>query len=112
MGEGETVVGYIRVSTAEQGANGAGLDAQRAAIQAECDRRGWNLARIEEDVLSGKNLRRPGLSRALDACRSGEVQGVVVAKLDRLSRSMIDFAGLLDEARKKGFNIAALDLGL
>ena len=112
MGTGEKVVGYARVSTDDQGANGAGLDAQRAAIAAECERRGWQLVRVEEDVLSGKSLKRAGLTKALDACRAGEVQGIVVAKLDRLSRSILDFAGLLEDARKRQYNIAALDLGL
>src|SRR3979411_1822110 len=105
MVEGMSVVGYVRVSTGEQGASGAGLEAQRAAIRAECDRRGWELARIEEDVLSGKSMNRPGLQAALEACRSGEVGGVVVAKLDRLSRSVIDFGNLLAEAKRDGWNI-------
>jgi DNA invertase Pin-like site-specific DNA recombinase len=78
--EGTTVIGYARVSTEEQGAEGAGLEAQRAAIRAECDRRGWILDRIEEDVLSGKSLKRPGLQRAVDDCRAGEADGLVVAK--------------------------------
>ena len=106
------MVGYVRVSTDEQGASGAGLDAQRAAITNECVRRGWTLARIEEDVLSGKSLRRPGLQRALDACANREVGGLVVAKLDRLSRSLIDFAGLLTRAQAEGWNVVALDLGV
>lgn len=112
MGRGERVVGYVRVSTDEQGNSGAGLEAQRAAIVAECERRGWQLVRVEEDVLSGKTLRRPGLQAALQACREGEVAGVVVAKLDRLSRSLVDFAGLVDEAQRGGFNVVALDLGV
>ncbi len=112
MGERETVIGYARVSTEEQGASGAGLEAQRVAINGECAHRGWVLLRIEEDVLSGKSLKRPGLQAALDACRSGEAQGLVVAKLDRLSRSILDFAGVLEEARKRSFNVVTLDLGL
>jgi DNA invertase Pin-like site-specific DNA recombinase len=112
MGVGDRVIGYVRVSTAEQGTNGAGLDAQRAAIEAECDRRTWQLIRIEEDVLSGRTLRRPGLQRGLEACRSAEADGVVVAKLDRLSRSLVDFAGLLGEAQAGGWNLVALDLGV
>jgi DNA invertase Pin-like site-specific DNA recombinase len=112
MGSGDRVIGYIRVSTTEQGTNGAGLDAQRAAIEAECDRRTWQLIRIEEDVLSGRTLRRPGLQRVLEACRSAEADGVVVAKLDRLSRSLVDFAGLLAEAQAGGWNLVALDLGV
>jgi DNA invertase Pin-like site-specific DNA recombinase len=112
MSNGETVVGYVRVSTEEQGANGAGLDAQKAEIRSECERRGWKLLRVEEDVLSARTMRRPGLQAALESCRSGEASGLVVAKLDRLSRSIIDFATLLEEARRLGFNVAALDLGL
>jgi DNA invertase Pin-like site-specific DNA recombinase len=112
MGGGEYVVGYARVSTEEQSSNGVGLEAQRGAIRAECERRGWQLMRIEEDVLSGKTLNRPGLRAALAACRSGEVSGIVVAKLDRLSRSIVDFGHLLEEARKRSFNVVALDLGL
>jgi DNA invertase Pin-like site-specific DNA recombinase len=106
------VVGYARVSTEEQATSGAGMEAQCAAIRAECARRGWTLARIEEDALSGKSMKRPGLHAALDACRTGEVGGVVVAKVDRLSRSIVDFAGVLEDARRRGFNVVALDLGL
>src|SRR6185437_7338010 len=59
-----------------------------------------------------KNLKRPHLQAALAACRAGEATGLVVAKLDRLSRSLIDFARLLEEAKKHGFNVVALDLGV
>lgn len=112
MGSGDRVVGYARVSTEEQGVSGAGLAAQRRAIRAECERRGWYLLRVEEDVLSGRTLNRPGLTKALDDCRSGEASGILVAKLDRLSRSLVDFAALLAEAQAKGFNVVALDLGV
>lgn len=112
MGTGDSVIGYTRVSTEEQGTQGVGLTAQQAAIKAECTRRGWKLLRIEQDTLSAKTMKRPGLQAALEACRSGEVNGIVAAKLDRLSRSILDFAGLLEEARKRDFNIVALDLGL
>ena len=101
VGDGEKVIGYVRVSTEEQSVSGAGLEAQRVAIQAECARRGWELAGVEKDVLSGKSL-KPGLQAALESCRSGEVGGIVVAKLDRLSRSLVDFANLLEGRRRKG----------
>jgi Resolvase, N terminal domain len=58
------------------------------------ERCSWELLRFEEDVLSGRNLKRPGLEAALAACRSDEAAGIVVAKLDRLSRSIVDFARL------------------
>jgi DNA invertase Pin-like site-specific DNA recombinase len=106
------VIGYARVSTEDQGVRGIGLSAQKAAIRAECDRRGWTLLRVEEDTESGKTMKRPGLQAALASCRSGDASGIVAAKLDRLSRSVIDFARLLEEARKRHFNVVALDLGL
>ena len=60
-----SVVGYIRVSTAEQADSGAGLEAQRAAIEAEAQRRGWTLLRMFEDAgASGKSMNgRPGSKR-------------------------------------------------
>jgi DNA invertase Pin-like site-specific DNA recombinase len=112
MTEGTKVVGYVRVSTEQQGDEGAGLEAQRQAIRLECERRGWQLERLEEDVLSGRTMKRSGLETALGACRSGEASGIVVAKLDRLSRSVIDLATLVAEANRDGWNVVALDFGL
>lgn len=107
------VVAYVRVSTEEQGDSGAGLDAQRAAIEATCTARGWSLLGIEQDVASGKTRsRRPGLDRALAACERGDAAGVVVARLDRLTRSMLDFAKLLERSQQKGWSVVALDLGV
>jgi DNA invertase Pin-like site-specific DNA recombinase len=86
-----SVVGYIRVSTAEQADSGAGLEAQRAAITAEAERRGWQLVHVFEDAgASGKSLSgRQGLQEALQAVEEGQAQALVVAKLDRLSRSLL-----------------------
>jgi DNA invertase Pin-like site-specific DNA recombinase len=86
----------------------------RSAIEAEVPRRGWTLLRIYEDAgASGKAMNgRPGLQEALAAVEQGDAQGLVVAKLDRLSRSLLDFAELMERARKRGWNLAALDLGL
>lgn len=113
MTKGDRVVGYVRVSTTEQGEAGNGLEAQRQAIERECQYRGWQLLRIEEDVKSGKSTKnRPGLERAKTACRRKEADGIVAAKIDRLSRSVIDFATLLEDARGQGYNVVALDLGV
>jgi DNA invertase Pin-like site-specific DNA recombinase len=105
-------VGYVRVSTDEQALSGLGLAAQRAAIEAECSRRGWTLIAVHEDALSGKNMARPGLTSALAAVDSGVASALVVAKLDRLSRSLSDFASLMARAQARHWNLVALDLGI
>jgi DNA invertase Pin-like site-specific DNA recombinase len=107
-------VAYLRVSTAEQADSGAGLDAQRSTVLREAQRRDWNLVAVEVDAgASGKSLSgRPALDEALDAVRSGRADVLVVAKLDRLSRSVADFAALLDRAQREGWGLVALDLGV
>src|SRR4051794_12815141 len=104
-----SVVGYIRVSTDEQAESGAGLAAQRTAIEAECARRGWTLVETFEDAgASGKSLDgRPQLAAALNAVETGQAATLVVAKLDRLSRSVHDAAGLLDRAQRAGWSLVA-----
>jgi len=107
-------VGYTRVSTDEQANSGAGLAAQTQAITSECARRGWELLEVCEDAgVSGKSMkRRPGLLSALRLVEAGEAGVLVVAKLDRLSRSLIDFATLMEQSRRQGWALVALDLGV
>ena len=113
MSEGDPVVGYVRVSTEEQADLGVGLEAQRQAITSQCLGRGWRLLAIHEDVASGKAFtKRPGLEAALAAVRAGNARALVVAKLDRLSRSVIDAAQTIELARREGWNLVALDLGV
>jgi DNA invertase Pin-like site-specific DNA recombinase len=110
-----TVIAYLRCSTDEQADSHAGLDAQRSAILAEAERRGWteaDLTFVEDAGYSGRDLHRPGIAAALDALRHHRADALVVSKLDRLSRSMLDFAGLMDRSAKEGWALVALDLGV
>jgi DNA invertase Pin-like site-specific DNA recombinase len=54
-------------------------------------------------------LKRPGVQEALRALQAGEAKALVVAKLDRLSRSMLDFAALMATAQKQNWALVALD---
>jgi DNA invertase Pin-like site-specific DNA recombinase len=104
------VIGYVRVSTEEQAVSGAGLEAQRRAIIAECKRRGWELVETLEDAgYSAKDLKRPAVQEALRTLEAGEAKALVVAKLDRLSRSMLDFAAMMATAQKQSWALVALD---
>src|SRR4051812_295508 len=94
------VIGYARVSTNEQAVSDGGLMAQRNAIEAECARRGWTVVRVIEDAgHSARDLKRPGVAAALEMLQEGEAAGLVVSKLDRLSRSMLDFTGIMARAQ-------------
>jgi DNA invertase Pin-like site-specific DNA recombinase len=98
------------VSTEEQRNSQAGLSAQRQAILREAKRRGWTLVELIEDGgYSARDLKRPGIQLALEALERGEADALVVAKLDRLSRSMLDFAGIMNTAQKQGWGLIALD---
>lgn len=107
-----TVVGYLRCSTREQADSALGLRAQRSAIQAEADRRGWQIVWKVDEGSTGKHLRRDGIAEAFELLRTGAASALVVAKLDRLSRSVIDFSNVIEAARVEGWNLVALDLGV
>jgi DNA invertase Pin-like site-specific DNA recombinase len=79
------VIAYFRVSTAEQGRSGLGLEAQRQAVMSLCQSRGWEVIAEHTEVESGKRSDRPKLTEALDHARLTGAK-LVVAKLDRLSR--------------------------
>lgn len=107
------VIGYVRVSTAEQADSGASITAQRSTLRAEARRRGWELVKVYEDAASGKSMTgRPGLGDALRALGAGQADTLMVARLDRLSRSIVDFGALMERARKRGWALVALDLGV
>ena len=110
------VIGYARVSSEEQGISGAGLDAQEAAIRAECERRGWTLTAMHREVGSGRTTaRRPLLAHAIEQLEDaspGSPQALVVAKLDRLTRSVADGARLFERSTRNGWGIVAIDLGV
>ena len=90
------VVGYARVSTEEQAGSGQSLEAQRSKIGLFCTLHDLQLARIVEDPgVSAKSLDRPGLQEAIRLVESGEVAGLVVAKLDRLTRNVADLGEIL-----------------
>jgi DNA invertase Pin-like site-specific DNA recombinase len=102
------------VSTADQAESGHGLAAQREAIEAEAKRKGWILVAILEDAgVSGKSTKgRKSLEAALAMIEAGGAEALVVAKLDRLSRSIVDFGVLVERAKANGWAIVLLDMAM
>jgi DNA invertase Pin-like site-specific DNA recombinase len=90
-------VGLYRVSTAEQGQSGLGLEAQRVSVRAFVASQGWTLVAEHDDIASGKDDRRPGFQAALLRCRQlGAV--LVAARLDRITRRAHTLSQLLEDS--------------
>ena len=89
-------VGYIRVSTDKQAEHGVSLDAQQAKLAAYAALYDLTLVEVIVDAgVSAKTLDRPGLQRALAMLRKGQATALLVAKLDRLTRSVEDLGELI-----------------
>lgn len=104
---------YLRVSTEEQAKEGASLEAQRVLLIAEAERRGWNVETVVDDGYSAKSVEgRPGLVLALRRLDQGDADILLALRVDRLSRSVSDFAQLMSRSRSKGWDLVACDLGI
>lgn len=88
-------VAYYRVSTARQGASGLGLEAQREAVHQYLNGGQWRLVGEFTEVESGRKQDRPELDQALKVARLHRVP-LIVAKLDRLTRSAVFLQKLIE----------------
>jgi DNA invertase Pin-like site-specific DNA recombinase len=103
-------ISYIRVSSEEQADSGLGLEAQRRRIAAYCEMKGLRLVEVFEDpgVSGGKPLAgRPAGSRLLAAAKKTKAV-VIVAKLDRLFRSVADAANVIADFGRRGIQLVAI----
>lgn len=110
-GERKHMLAYVRVSTEEQQRSGLGVEAQQAAIAAECTRRGWTYELFQDLGCSGKHV-NPELRRGLDMLGTGQFDGLMVAKLDRLARSVRHASAIIDSAITQGWALVVLDNAL
>ena len=83
---------YLRVSTNEQD-----VRSQKAAVLEHCERKGWKKRAIFAETESGAKVKRPQLELLVQAVRRGEIERIVAYKLDRLGRSAVHLALLLEE---------------
>lgn len=102
---------YSRVSTEEQAERRNGLEAQQAVIDVEAERRGWTIEHFVDEGASGKYINEK-LREVLQLLASGQGDGLVVSKMDRLARSIINAADIMDRANSQGWSLVVLDLGV
>ncbi|HEY4895803.1 MAG TPA: recombinase family protein, partial [Solirubrobacteraceae bacterium] len=108
--------GYVRVSrvAGRTGDSFISPDVQRDQIATWAKLKGVEIAQWHEDMdQSGGKLSRPGLDAMLERIEQGETEGVIVAKLDRLSRLGVgDALKLVERITAGGGALAAIDLGI
>ena len=102
-----TAILYTRVSLAKQVEHGASLPAQEAALVAEATKRGWDYILMSEEGKSAKNLTgRPVLQEAMRLLDAHKADVLMAVRLDRVSRSVSDFAAMMNRATRRGWGIA------
>ena len=106
---------YIRVSTDLQANEGYSLDAQKDALQAHCEGQKWTVDAEHIYVDAGESAKttdRPAFQAMMQAAKGGSFGRVVAVKLDRLSRSVIDFLRTVDTLISDNVDLVLLDLQL
>jgi DNA invertase Pin-like site-specific DNA recombinase len=105
----QATIGYLRVSTRDQGRSGLGLSAQRFEIEAFGAREGFSVKSWHQDIQTGAGADalqlRPGLATALKEAKSARCP-LIVSRLDRLSRNVHFITGLMEH--RVHFIVAAL----
>jgi site-specific DNA recombinase len=96
-----TVGIYIRVSTLEQAQEGYSISAQRERLLAFCAAQGWgNYKFYVDEGISGKDTNRPQLSQLLNSVEQGKISTILVYRLDRFTRSVLDLHKMLEKMDK------------
>jgi DNA invertase Pin-like site-specific DNA recombinase len=102
-------IGYVRVSTEKQADFGVSLEAQSEKVRAMAVVQGAELAAVIVDAgESAKSLNRPGMARLLSLVDARSVDIVIIAKLDRLTRSVKDLAELLERFTQRGVSLVSV----
>lgn len=99
------VIGCGRASKVDQELT---IPAQHRRIVAECEARGWELLEFTEDQ-QGRGKTGPGLAWAIGELVAHRADVLMVAKLDRLPRSVASVAGLMEQAQREGWMLVVLD---
>jgi len=99
---------YVRVSTEEQADEGASLAAQESALRARADREGWDVLVLIDAGISGKSLDRARITAARFLLANGDADVLLATALDRISRSVHDVTGLMQDSVAEGWALVTI----
>lgn len=108
---GGKLLGYVRVSTEGQAEKGWSLGGQRDRIRDACERAGYQLVAIIEDVASGAKTDRDGMLDAMRRVEAGEAEGIAFTKMDRTGRGLVGSSTFVAWAEQNGFTLFGADEG-
>lgn len=106
------LLAYYRVSTDKQEDSGLGLAAQKSSVEAHAASRGDEIVGEVTEIASGGKDDRALLGSVLEALRKGEADGLIVAKLDRLARSIVKVDDVMRQATRYGWDLVIIDMGM
>jgi DNA invertase Pin-like site-specific DNA recombinase len=113
------IIAYVRVSTLKQARSGLGLEAQETALRAELVRLGVDpddpgrvLWLIEDGRSAKQGARRPKMDRARELLATGQAGTLLATKIDRVSRSLVDFLALLQACESEGWRLVLTSMQL
>jgi DNA invertase Pin-like site-specific DNA recombinase len=114
----DLIIAYLRVSTSQQARSGLGLEAQETALRAELVRQGVDpddasrVLWLIEDGKSAKTMNRPKMRHARHLLTTGQAGTLMATKIDRVSRSLVDFIELMQACEREGWRLVLTSIQL
>jgi DNA invertase Pin-like site-specific DNA recombinase len=113
------IIAYVRVSTRQQARSGLGLEAQETALRAELARLSVDpddpaqvLWLVEDGKSAKQGSKRPKMDRARELLATGQASTLLATKIDRVSRSLVDFLALLQACESEGWRLVLTSMQL
>lgn len=104
---------YLRVSSRKtNGTSRQSTDSQKLALRRYCSLQGIKRPEYVEDFASGRNQERPGFKAVMEQARAGKLDCLIIWKLDRLGRSMIETIRTIQELLELSVSITVTTQGL
>lgn len=101
---------YLRVSTDEQAKHGLSLEAQLKKLQDYCQFKGWEVFKVykDEGISGGSTKKRKAFKQMMQESKEGKFSAIIVTKIDRAFRNVIDALLTLEDLRINGTDFVSI----